>query len=476
MQKSYKETEVRNMPETLENTQGSPFESDHTLRLILRFAIPSVIAFLVQALYNIVDQIFIGQIVGYLGNAATNVTFPLVTFSVAGGVLIGDGTAAMMSLRMGAGHSREAGTILGTGLITSILVGAGFLLAGSFFLQPMLLSFGATEAVLPFALDYASIIVIGLPFSMVSITLNNSIRVDGHPRFAMVTMLVGTVLNIVLDAWFMIGFKWGVRGAAIATIIGQMATLALCVLYMPRYEQFRIEKSDLRIRASYLKRVAALGISSFITQIAIAIVQIVINNQIIHFGAQSVYGTDIPLSAFGIVMKVNMILISTILGFAVGSQPIWGYNYGAQRYASVRKIYATTVTIALCISVSGFIFFQTDPDVIIGLFGQEEALYNEFAERCFRIFLFGVFCAGFQITSAIFFQAIGKPVRSILLSLSRQTLFLIPLLLLLPEYYGIDGILYAGPIADIAAATFALVLIIFEMIQLRRQELRVRTA
>lgn len=464
------------MPEALQSGQGSPFESNHTLRLILRFAVPSVVAFLVQALYNIVDQIFIGQIVGYLGNAATNVTFPLVTLAVAGAVLIGDGTAAMMSLRMGAGQSREAGAILGTGLVTSIAVSAGFLIAGCFFLQPMLTGFGATEAVLPYALDYASIIVIGLPFSMVSITLNNSIRVDGHPRFAMVTMLIGTAINIVLDAWFMIGFRWGVQGAAWATIIGQFATLFLCILYIPRYEQFKVQKSDIRIRFVYLRRIAVLGISSFITQIAIAIVQIVINNQIIRFGAQSVYGTDIPLSALGIVMKVNMILVSTILGFAVGSQPIWGYNYGAQRYAAVRRIYAVTVTIAMCISVSGFIFFQVNPDAVINLFGQEDALYNEFAERCFRIFLFGVFCAGFQITSSIFFQAIGKPVRSILLSLSRQTLFLVPLLLILPEYYGIDGILYAGPIADIGAAVFAAVLIILEMHTLHLQERELRKA
>lgn len=458
------------MSQAVPAREQSPFESKHTLRLILKFAIPSVVAFVVQALYNIVDQIFIGQIVGFLGNAATNVAFPLTTLAIAGAVLVGDGTAAAMSLKMGAGRIREVGTIFGTGLVVSVLVSAVYTAVAYFNLAPLLTAFGATEAVMPYALDYTMVVVAGLPFSMVSCILNSSIRVDGHPRYAMLTMLIGTVTNIILDAWFMIGFRWGVQGAAWATIIGQIVTLVLNAVYVPRFREFKVERSDLRVRWTYLRRILALGISSFITQIAIAIVQIVVNNQIGRYGALSIYGADIPLAVFGIVMKANMILISTILGLAIGSQPIWGYNYGAQNYGAVKRIYFVTVSLASAVAISGFILFQVNPDLVISWFGQENELYNQFAERCFRIFLFGVFAAGLQITSSIFFQAIGKPVRSILLSLSRQLLFLVPMLIILPVYYGIDGLLYAGPIADIGAALFAAVLIIFEMIRLTRQQ------
>lgn len=456
----------------------NPFESRHTMRLILKFAIPCVVAFLVNALYNIVDQIFIGQVVGFLGNAATNVAFPIVTFSIAGGVIIGDGCAANMSLKMGEGKRDEAAHIFGNALLLSFIVSIGYTIFCMIQMNPLLLGFGATENVMPYAMTYTSVLVYGLPPSMVSMMLNASIRADGNPRYAMFAMLVGAILNIVLDAWFMYGFQWGVAGAAAATIIGQYVSLGMNALYIPRLQQFKFSpRTDMPLHWRYIGRSLALGMSSFITQIAVAFVQIVLNNMIVIYGARSVYGTDIPLSALGIVMKVNGILISGILGFAVGSQPIWGYNYGAQNYRQVKKIYLYTVAITSAIAVAGWAFMQITPETVINWFGQEDDLYNEFAERCFRTFLFGVFCAGFQITSSIFFQAIGMPIRSIILSLSRQTMFLIPLMIILPVYYGMDGILYSGPIADIAAALLAAVLIIMEMFQLSKLERqRTRTA
>lgn len=459
------------MPEALaDQPKQNPFESPHTMRLILKFAIPCVIAFLVNAVYNIVDQIFIGQIVGFLGNAATNVAFPLVTFSVAGGVLIGDGCAANMSLKMGAGQRDLVARVFGSALTLSIIVSLAYSVFCMVQLQPLLIGFGATENVLPFALDYTSILIYGLPPSMISIMLNSAIRADGNPRYAMLAMVAGAILNIVLDAWFMFGFGWGVAGAATATIIGQYVSFALNLAYIPRMREFKFSRKDMRPHWKYIGRSLALGTSSFITQIAVAFVQIVMNNMIVIYGARSIYGTDIPLSALGIVMKVNMILIGAILGFSVGSQPIWGYNYGASKYRQVKKIYLYTVSITTCIAVAGWLLFQTSPQTVINWFGQENDLYNEFAERCFRLFLFGVCCAGFQITSSIFFQAIGMPIRSIILSLSRQTLFLIPLMIILPKSYGIDGILYAGPVADFSAAALAAVLIIIEMIHLNKQD------
>lgn len=448
--------------------QKNPFESNHTLRLIFRFAIPCVVSFLVSAIYNIVDQIFIGQVVGYLGNAATNVMFPIVTLSVAASVLVGDGTAANMNLKMGAGQKDLVSKIFANGLTLILIIAGAYTVLCAVCMTNLLIGFGATEAILPYAVDYTEIIILGLPFNMMSIMLNSSIRADGNPRYAMIAMLTGAVLNIALDAWFMFGFGLGVRGAALATIVGQIITWLMCIRYLPRYRNFKFDRKDMALHGRYFGRSLALGMSSFITQIAIAFVQIVMNNVIVLYGASSAYGTDIPLSAIGIVMKVNMILISSILGFAVGSQPIWGYNYGAGRFRQVIRIYVYTVLIASGIAVAGWILFQTSPDTVINWFGQEDALYNEFAERCFRTFLFAVFCAGFQITSSIFFQAIGKPVRSIVLSLSRQTLFLIPLLIILPTYVGLDGILYAGPIADLAAAALAAFLIAFEMVHLTK--------
>lgn len=454
---------------TLPQSQN-PFESKHTLRLIMKFAVPCVIAFLVSAFYNIVDQIFIGQVVGYLGNAATNVAYPLVTFSIAGAVLIGDGCAANMSLKIGAGKREEVAGVFGNAFMLIIIVGIAFACVSFFFLEPFMLAFGATPTVLPYALDYTQIIVIGLPFSMISIMLNSSIRADGSPNYAMFAMLIGAVLNIGLDAWFMYGFGWGVRGAALATIIGQAVSFFFSLAYIRRFRNMKFERKDMKLHPRLFRASIALGLSSFITQIAIAIVQVVMNNTIATYGALSPYGSDIPLSALGIVMKVNMILISIILGIGVGAQPIWGYHYGAQHYRRVKSIYKISVLLASAISITGFLVFQFAPLGIINLFGQEDALYNEFATRCFQVFLLGVFLAGFQITTSIFFQAIGKPLKSAVLSLSRQTLFLIPLILILPMFFGVDGVLYAGPIADGAAATLTATLIIYEMRLLTRQE------
>lgn len=441
----------------------SPFETENIGRLIAKFAIPCVISMLVNSLYNIVDQIFIGQGVGYLGNAATNVAFPLVTISLAFSLLIGDGCAAYFSLRLGAKDKESAALGVGNAITLSLIFGVLFLVVGQLFMDPLLHLFGSTETVLPYAQSYTRIILIGLPFVLIGTAMNSIIRADGSPKYAMISMITGAVINTVLDPIFIFVFKWGVAGAAFATILGQIVTAVISVCYIGRFKSIRFKPSLLRLKGSVSRTVMSFGASSFITQVAITLVIVVMNNSLAFYGAQSVYGAEIPLSALGIVMKVNQILMSLLLGLGVGSQPIIGYNYGAKNFRRVKKTYLISVSIASVCAIIGFVLFQFCTQGIVNIFGQEDALYNQFALKAFRVFLGVCFLNGFQVVSSIYFQATGRPVKAATLSLSRQILFLIPMILLLPRFFGVEGILFAGPVADGLAFVLAAIFILVEM-------------
>lgn len=432
--------------------KSNPLGTDDISKLIIRFAVPSVISMLVNALYNIVDQIFIGRGVGYLGNAATNVAFPLITISMAIALMSGNGTASMFSLKLGSKENETAQKTVGTGIVFMFISSIVILILGLTFFKQLLYLFGATETVMPYAIDYTRIIILGLPFLIMSTGLNSIIRSDGSPRYSMYSMLVGAALNVVLDPIFIFKFNMGVQGAAIATVISQFVSFAFSLRYLFKFKSVNLYRELFKIDGDILRTILMLGASSFITQMAISIVQITMNNSIRYFGALSIYGSDIPLSAIGIVMKVNMIVISIILGIGIGSQPIWGYNYGAQNYERVKQTYKLSVFSATAVSFIGFIIFQVFTKQIVGIFGSESQLYNGFAIKAFRIFLSAIFVVGFQITSSIYFQAIGKPLKSALLSLSRQVLLLAPLVIIMPYVFGINGILYAGPMADIISA------------------------
>ncbi len=459
--------------EVLENRieeKKSPFETEKIIKLVSKFALPCVISLVVNALYNIVDQIFIGQGVGYIGNAATNVVFPLTVIAMAFAVLIGDGTAAFLSLRLGEGKKEGASRGVGNALILISIVGVLFLFLGIVLKEQLLTLFGVTQAVHDLAFNYMKYIVIGLPFMMVVTMLNSVIRADGSPRYAMVSMLSGAILNIVLDYLFLFCFSMGVEGAAIATVIGQVVSFVISILYLRKFKTVDLNKQTIKPNKDIIKGICSLGISSFITQMAITIVMIVMNRSLSFYGAQSIYGSEIPLSALGIVMKVNQILISIIVGIGIGSQPIIGFNYGSKNYTRVKKTYFTAIGIVTIATTMGLVLFEVFPQMIVNLFGQEEGLYNEFALKCFRIFLMLCICNGVQITSGIFFQAIGKPLKSIIISLSRQILFFVPLALFLPKFFDIDGLLYAGPVADGVAFLVAGFLIFFEMKKIERLE------
>ncbi len=453
-----------------EAVRQNPLATEKTGKLMAKFAIPCIISMLVNSLYNIVDQIFIGQGVGYLGNAATNVAFPLVTISMAFALLIGDGAAAFFSLKLGAGQRESAAKGVGSALTLLAAVGFVFFAAGISFLEPLLKLFGATAENLPYAMDYASIILIGLPFVSVSTGLNSLIRADGSPRFAMASMLSGAILNTILDPIFIFPLQMGVKGAAIATITGQVVGFVISIFYVKRFKSVHFQIKLLKPDFQASKTLVSFGVSSFITQMAITVVVIVMNNSLTYYGALSAYGADIPLAAQGIVMKVNQIVLSVMVGIAVGSQPIIGFNYGAKSFGRVRSTYRLAVTVACCFAAVAWGCFQLIPQHIVSIFGQEDALYNDFAVKCFRIFLLFIVLNAFQTVSAIFFQAIGKPMRSALLSLSRQILFFIPAVLILPTIFGLDGALYAGPVADFLAFSLAVVFIVLEMRRLRRME------
>lgn len=450
------------------NEASNAFASEPIGKLITKFAIPCVISLLVNSLYNIVDQIFIGWGVGYLGNGATNVVFPITIVALALSLMIGDGGAAYLSLKLGEGDTAKArrgvGNALAMVIVVSILLAAVFL----GFINPILNLFGATDVLRPYALEYGFVIGLGLPFMMIPAALNSMIRADGSPKYAMFSMILGAVINTVFDPIFIFVFGMGVRGAAIATVMGQVASFVFSIIYVFRFKNFRLTLADLRPQAAVCRNVLSFGISSFITQIAITIVMALSNNLLASYGAQSVYGSEIPLTAMGIVMKVNQILISILVGISTGAQPIIGFNYGAKNFHRVRKAFDIALVASEIVAVVGFLIFQFAPMSVVSLFGSEEGLYNEFAVLSFRIFLLLCPLTGFQTVAAIYLQAIGKPGKSALLSLSRQIIFFVPAALILPRFLGVLGVLWTGPVADGLAFLLALGLILYERNQLKK--------
>ena len=426
-------------------------------KLIAKFAIPAIISMLVSALYNIVDQIFIGQGVGMLGNAATNVAFPVTIFSTATALLLGIGSASNYNLETGAGHEERASGIAGTGLSMLVICGAGLCAVVLLFLNPLLHLFGGTPEVMPYAQDYLSITAVGLPFFVLTTGGNHLIRADRSPTYSMVCMLTGAIINTILDPLFIFVFGWGIKGGAWATVIGQAVSGVLVIIYFAKFRKMRLTSHMFRPRMEYLKMIASLGMASCMNQIAIAIVQISMNNILRHYGADS-------------VSKVNQVFLSICIGISQGCQPIWGFNYGASRYDRVRKTYRCSVTACTVIATVFFVCFQLFPHQIVGLFGTGSELYFQFAERYLKIFMLLTFANGIQPMSAGFFTSIGKAKLGVIMSLTRQLVFLLPLIVIFPLFMGIDGVMYAGPIADTAAFILAVVFAQRELNKMKNAE------
>ncbi len=439
-------------------------------KLIRKFSIPCIISMLVNSLYNIVDQIFIGQSVGYLGNGATNVVFPLVMIGLAFSLMFGDGASAYLSLKLGEKKKKDAEIGIGNGILISTIVSIIFCVITLILLPQFLKIFGCTENLKSFALAYGGIIAIGFPFSMIGTTLNSIIRADGNPKYAMTSMCTGAILNTILDPIFISVFNKGVQGAAIATVISQFVTFVLNILYLKRFKSIKLSRDCFKLHFNVCKRISLLGISSFITQMSIVCVMTAENNLLGKYGANSKFGSEIPITVLGIVMKINQILNSIIIGIAAGSQPILGYNYGAKKFDRVKKTLKLVLASSLVISIIAFILFQTIPDKLILIFGSGDANYMEFACLAFRIYLLLCIFNGIQIPSGIFFQAIGKSTISAILSLSRQIVILIPVMLILSHFYGVTGVLAAGPVADGLAFLLATTFLVIEVKNLKKYE------
>lgn len=437
-------------------------------KLIRKFSIPSIISLLVNSLYNIIDQIFIGWGVGYLGNGATNIVFPLTMVALAFSLMQGDGTSAYLSLKLGEKKKDEAAKGVGNGIITTVIISVLFCIFTLIFLPQLLNVFGCTDALREYAFKYGRIIAIGLPFMMIGVTLNSIIRADGNPKYSMTSMVTGAILNTILDPIFIFVFKMGIEGAAIATVISQLVTFLLNVTYIKKFKSIQLSKEDFKLKFNIVKRVSMLGISSFITQMSIVFVIAVENNALVKYGAQSEFGSDIPITVLGIVMKISQILNSIIIGIAAGTQPIFGYNYGAKKFDRVKETLKITLGLSVIISTLAFLLFQLIPDKLIAIFGSGDELYIKFACLAFRIYLLLCIVNGIQIPSGIFFQAIGKSLKSAILSLSRQIIFLIPAFIVLGKMFGLMGILYAGPFADGLAFILSISLLILEVKNLNK--------
>lgn len=457
------------MTDTL-NNKNNPLGFEKESKLLINFAIPCIISMLVNALYNIVDQIFIGRGIGMLGNAATNVAFPLSTTCTAISLLLGIGAASNFSLELGAGNNKKSAEYAANSLILVAIFGIGLFAITTVFLTPMLKFFGATADVLPYASQYTRITAFGFPFLIANTAMSKLILADGSPKYSMHSMLAGAVINTVLDPLFIFVFNMGMTGAALATITGQIISFCISLRYMFHFKHISLTKDCFRLKKTLFERILSLGASSCFNQIAMTVVQIVLNNTLSYYGALSRYGAEIPLACAGIITKVNMIFMAIVIGISQGTQPIIGFNYGAQKYGRVKKTYGLAVSAASIIAVIVFICFQVFPRQIIAVFGSGSEMYFAFAERYFRIYMFLTIVNGIQPVTANFFTSIGKPKLGIFMSLTRQIIFLLPLIIIFPIFMGIDGVMYAGPIADAAAAAVCIYFLIKEMRILTQKE------
>lgn len=448
---------------TTQNTTDNPLATGNINQLMIKFAVPSIIAMMVSAVYNIADQLFIGNAVGTLGNAATNIAFPLSMMCTAIALMFGIGGASSFNLHMGAGESQKAPYFLGNSITMLLGLGAILFIGTELFLDPMLKCFGSPDNVLPLAKQYVSITAIGFPFLIITIGGGHLIRADGSPKMTMICNLSGAIINIVLDALFVLVLRWGMVGAALATIIGQIFSAFLALNYLRHYRTVTIEKKHLRPQTIYLKRIMALGMASCFNQIAMMTVQICMNNLLKHYGSLSQYGDAIPIACAGIVMKVGQLYFSIVIGLSQGSQPIESFNYGARQYKRVKAAYRYAVIAGGTVSVIAFVIFQLFPHQLLALFGNGSKEYFEFGSFYFRIFMLMAWANFMQPISSTFFTSIGKANKGTFLSLTRQIIFLLPLMFFLPTIFGIKGILYAAPIADGMAFVTAAVMVWSEM-------------
>lgn len=418
---------------------------------------------MVGSLYNIVDQIFIGRGIGINGNAATNVAFPLTTICVSISLFLGLGGASIYSISLGQGNKKKAADIIGNTIVLAIIFSVIFSVIVRIFVKKFMLMFGATQEVLQYAIDYTSITSIGfLPF-VFSTVMSHIIRADGSPKYSMFSISIGAIVNIILDPIFIFNLNMGISGAALATVIGQFISFLITLRYVFNFKNITFNRYSFNLYSENVFKIFFLGASGGINQFSIMIVQITMNNILSYYGAMSIYGGNIPLAVSGIIAKVNMLIMAFIIGSGQGSQPIIGFNYGAKNYDRVIETYKLTVTITTAIALISFLIFQIFPRQVVSIFGDGSELYFSFAERYMRIYMALMIVNGVQPVSGTFFTSIGKAFKGAFIAMTRQLLFLLPLIIILPRIFGIEGVMFAGPIADGIALIVTVILISIEI-------------
>ena len=433
--------------------------------LMLKFSIPCILSLLVSALYNIVDQIFIGNSeLSTLGNAATGVVFPVFIIAQAFAWCLGDGCAAYLNICQGRNDDENAHKAIGAGISIAFLSGVALIAVVYGFKIPILTLFGASENTLPYAIEYLDVVLAMMPIFILCNMMNSVVRADGSPAYAMISMLAGAVVNIILDPVFIFGFRWGMTGAALATVIGQSATFIMTLIYFLNTKTFKLTLKSFIPKLASVKEVISLGFSTFITQMAIVIVSILSNVQLAKYGALTKYGADIPIAVIGIQSKVFTVVINLVVGIVLGCQPIISFNMGAKKYHRVKELYRKIILCALIIGVSFTLLFQLTPEFVIRLFGTPTNIDNpddywEFGVLTMRIFLSLISISCLVKVNSIFFQAVGKPIRAAITSMVRDILAFVPFIIIFPLLSSdVVSILWAAPISDLVAMIVTLIL------------------
>ena len=439
-------------------------------KLLLQFAIPSTLALIISCLYNIVDQIFVGNGIGYLGNAATGIIFPITVVGWGASVLFGDGMATFLSLSQGQGNTSGAGRSIANSILGSFFSGVVIIAACYALGDSLLYTLGATEATIELTRDYGNIIFLMMPLALVQNTLASIIRADGSPKYSMAAMMAGAVINMIGDPVAIFVLGWGIKGAALATILGQFVSFLICAAYLRRSRVFRVKISDFVPSWQHLKPVLPLGTGSFLTQLCIVATTIANNMLLKSYGEQSIYGPDIPLSAFVVIIKLFQIILNIACGITAGALPIMGYNYGARLYSRVRETFKLVVLSTLTVCVIATVLFESVPLVFVRMFGSDGGeLYSTFAVSCLRIYLSLVTCTCLQKACAMFLQSIGHAKAAVPLSVLRD-LLLIALAVLMPMRMGIMGILWSAPVADLVAIVITAAVVTRVWKQLRQKD------
>lgn len=458
------------------NMNNSPQENlgtQHTGNLLLRFAIPSIIGSLVSALYNVVDQIFIGQKVGFLGNAATSVVFPLFSISIGVSLLLGIGTSARFSILQGRKKDKESADTMGNGILSLLIIGIILSFFVELFCKPMLSFFGGTKNVLPYALTYTRIVGLGLPFLIISTAGTSLLRADSSPKKAMIMSISGSLVNVFLDYLFIFVFDWGMTGAAIATVCGYCFSALYGVYYLRyNFKALKFRLSNFFIKWKIIRKIFVYGMSPFLSHIVMFVVNITLNKSLSHYGALSSYGADIPLAVSGVIGKCNYIFMSISLGIMQGAQPIIGYNYGAKKFLRVLSTFKQAMLSIFFVGLLGFLSFHFFPHYITSIFGGGDEAYFEFSEKYLKIFLFFIAVNGMEPALSSFYLSIGKPLNGIFVNFIRRIVLFIPCVLIFPRFMGVDGILWAGFFSDGLAFLLVLIFIIRMILILKKEQLK----